>query len=351
MARKESSIRQLIRQRFYFLMEAIIVFFGIFFFLIPTIFIPYIEDLDALYGISFYALRAILAFLAVVIFLYVSNFAMEKRKRAIIVESDSSPSKNFRNLFSIKKSNFKYQILYGILLLFLLFIPLDYFTYLLLPQIIPFSANSLLLNVTNSYLEKSYLVFIISAIIIQFSVAFYEEAISRGFLTNRGNDYVPKMSAIMISSVFFGMGHFTYILNVPSLGFFILLPIIWCIEAVVIGIILSMLVMRRRWIFPAIFAHAINNVISAHVIWNYFQGNDFTILAIFFYPTLLVIGLVLLILNYSLIRDALSLGFKDLITYFKNDTRIKEPTDHKIIRIILDILFGVLIFIFGYFLT
>ena len=351
MARKESSIKLLIKQRLYFLLEVIIVFFGIFFFLIPTIFIPYNESLDTFYGISFYASRAILAFLAISLFLYVANFAMEKRRRTIIVESDSSSSKNFRNLFSIKKSNFKYQILYGILLLFLLFIPLDYFTYLLLPQMIPFSANSLLLNVTNSYLGKSYLVFILSAIIIQFSVAFYEESISRGFLTNRGNDYVPKMSSIMISSVFFGMGHFTYILNVSSLGYLILLPLIWCIEAIVIGIILSMLVMRRRWIFPAIFAHAINNIISAHVIWNYFQGNDFTILAIFFYPILLVIGLILLILNYPLIREALSLGFKDLKIYFKNDTRIKEPTDHKIIRIMLDVLFGVLIFIFGYFLT
>ena len=351
MARKESSIKLLIKQRFYFLVEVIIVFFGIFFVLFPTIFIPYDEKLDVLYGISFYVLRAILVVLAISLFLYISNYAMEKRRSTIILDYESNPSKNFRSLFSIKKSNYKYQILYGILLLFLLFIPLDYFTYLFLPQMIPFSANSLSLNVTNSYLGKSYLVFILSAIIIQFSVAFYEEAISRGFLTNRGNDYVPKMSAIMIASIFFGMGHFTYILNIASLGISVILPIIWCIEAVVIGIILSMLVMRRRWIFPAIFAHAINNIISAHVIWNYFQGNDFTIFAIFLYPILLVIGLVLLILNYSLIREALSIGFKDLKMYFKNDARIKEPTDYKIIRIMLDVLFGVLIFIFGYFLT
>ena len=351
MVRRESSIKLLIKQRFYFLVDVIIVFFGIFFFLFPTIFIPYDEKLDVLYGISFYALRAILAIVAISLFLYVSNFAMEKRRSTIIVDYKSNPSKNFRNLFSITNSNLRYQILYGILLLFLVFIPLDYFTYLLLPQMIPFSANSLYLNVTNSYLGKPYLVFITSAIVIQFSVALYEEAISRGFLTNRGSDYVPKMSAIMISSVFFGMGHFTYILNVASLGFLILLPLIWCIEAVVIGIILSMLVMRRRWIFPAIFAHAINNIISAHVIWNFFQGNDFTVFALFLYPILLVIGLVLLILNYPLIREALSLGFKDLKIYFKNDARIKEPTDYKIIRIMLDVLFGVLIFIFGYFLT
>jgi hypothetical protein len=147
------------------------------------------------------------------------------------------------------------------------------------------------------------------------------------------------------------MGHFSYIINVVSLGYSIFLPLIWCIEAIIIGIILSMLVMRRKWIFPAIFAHAVNNIISAQAIWNYLHGNDFTILAIFLYPILLVIGLVLLILNYPLIREALSIGFKDLKTYFKNDTRTNETTDYKVIRIMLDILFGVLIFIFGFFLT
>ena len=351
MARKESSIRQLFIQRFYFLVEVIIVFLGIFFFLIPTIFIPYIEKIGVLYGISYNVVQAILSFVAIFLFLYVANFALEKKRRDIILGNDSNPPKNFRNLFAIKKSNFKYQILYGILLLFLVFIPFDYFTYLLVPEMIPFSADSLNLSLTNSYLGESYLVFIISAIIIQFSSAFYEETISRGFLTNRGNDYVPKMSAIMMSSVFFGMGHFSYIINVVSLGYSIFLPLIWCIEAIIIGIILSMLVMRRKWIFPAIFAHAVNNIISAHAIWNYLHGNDFTILAIFLYPILLVIGLVLLILNYPLIREALSIGFKDLKTYFKNDTRTNETTDYKVIRIMLDILFGVLIFIFGFFLT
>ena len=351
MTRKASSIKQLIKERFYFFSEVLIVFFGIFIFLIPTVFIPYEESIGSIYGIFFYLLRAILAFLAIVAFLYVANFAMEKRMKYIIVESDTSSSKSFRNLFTVKKSNFQYQFLYGLLLLFLVFIPLDYVTYLLLPEMIAFSVNSLIVSQANLYLGESYIVFIISVVIIQFSVAFYEEAISRGFLTNRGNDYVTKVSAVIISSVFFGMGHFAYIFNLVSLGFPIFLPFIWCIEAIIIGIILSMLVMRRRWIFPVIFAHAINNIISAHVLWNYLQGNDFSILATFFYPILLVIGLVLLILNFPLIRDALLIGFKDLKIYFKNNPQIKEPTDHKIIRIMLDILFGFLIFIIGYFLT
>ena len=349
MTRKTSSIKQLIKERFYFFSEVLIVFFGIFIFLIPTIFIP--ESSGTLYGISFYFLRAILAFLAIVAFLYVANFALEKRKKYLIIETSTSSSKSFRNLFAIKKSNVKYQILYGVLLLFLVFIPLDYITYLLLPDMIAFSANSLIISQANVYLGESYIVFIISVVLIQFSVAFYEEIISRGFLTNRGNDYMPKMSAVIISSVFFGMGHFAYIFNLVSLGYPIFLPFIWCIEAIIIGIILSLLVMRRRWIFPVIFAHAINNIISAHTLWNYFQGNDFSILAIFFYPILLVIALVLFILNFPLIRDALSIGLKDLKVYFKNNPQIKEPTDHKIVRIMLDILFGFLIFIIGYFLT
>lgn len=350
MARKQSSIKQLLKERFFFFLEVILVFFGIFFFLFPIFFIPNDENFGVFYGISFYTLRTILAVIAIIVFLYVANYALEKRRRTIIIETDISPSKNFRNLFELKKTNYKYQILYGILLLFLLFIPLDYLTYLFVPEMISYSANSLVFTVTNSYLEEPYFIFITSVIIIQVSVAIYEEAIDRGFLTNRGNDYMSKMSAIIISSVFFGMGHFAYIFNPITPEFPIYFPFIWCAEAILIGIILSMLIMRRRWIFPVIFAHAVNNIISAHTIWNYLQGNEFTFLAVVIYPILLAIGIGLLFWKFSLIKEAISIGLNDLKSYFKNDPQIKEPTDHKIIRIMLDILFGFLIFLLGYFL-
>jgi len=112
--------------------------------------------------------------------------------------------------------------------------------------------------------------------------------------------------------------------------------------------ILSMIVLRRRWIFPAIFAHGMNNIISAHAIWNYLQGNDFMILALFLYLPLMVIGIVLLLLEFPLIKESFSIGTKDIKLYFKNDAQTKENTKSKLIRIMLDILFGFLIFIVGF---
>jgi membrane protease YdiL (CAAX protease family) len=117
---------------------------------------------------------------------------MESQRKKLILEEDISPSKNFLSLFNITKKNFKYQLLYGILLLFLIFIPLDFFGYLFLPKMLSYS--SIVLNPTgelsyNSYLMESYYVFLLSVIIIQISVAIYEETLVRGFLANRGSVY------------------------------------------------------------------------------------------------------------------------------------------------------------------
>jgi len=348
MARKQSSIKTMFQQRIYFLLETILIFLGLFITSIILIALSFLESYGVIYGIIFYLIRAMTVILAVTLFMYVSNLALYKKRQDLIIERDISPSRSFLGLFGIKKSNFKFQLLYGILILFLVFIPIDFLTYFFVPEMLVYSAEVLTFDISNSYFSESYLIFLVSVIIIQFSVAFYEESLTRGFLTNRGSDYVPKMSAVVISSFYFGMGHFAYILNPYSPQAHIIFPFIWLTEAFFIGIILSLTVLRRRWIFPAIFAHGMNNIISAHAIWNYLQGNDFMILAVFLYLPLMLIGVVLLLLEFPLIKESFSIGIKDLKSYFKNDAQIKEQTDYKIIRIMLDFLFGFLIFILGF---
>jgi len=335
-------------QRIYFLLETIFIFFGLFITSIVLISLEIFETDGVIYGILFYLIRAMTVIVAVTLFMYVSNFTLYKKRHEIIIERDISPSRSFLNLFSIKRSNFKYQLLYGILILFLVFVPIDFLTYLFVPEMLTYSAEALTSDISNMYFLEPYLIFLGSVIIIQFSVAFYEESLTRGFLTNRGSDYVPKMSAVVISSFYFGMGHFAYILNPYGPQYPIFFPFLWLTEAFFIGIILSLTVLRRRWIFPAIFAHGMNNIISAHAIWNYLQGNDFMILALFLYLPLMIIGVVLLLLEFPLIKESFSIGIKDLKLYFKNDVQIKEPTDYKIIRIMLDFLFGFLIFVLGF---
>jgi membrane protease YdiL (CAAX protease family) len=348
MARKQSSTKKMIQQRLYFLLEVILIFLGIFITSIVLLALDLFRSESVIYGISFYLVRAMTVIVAVTLFMYVSNFALYGKRGELIIERDMSPSRNFLGLFGIKRSNFKYQLLYGILILFLIFIPIDFLTYFFVPEMLAYSAEVLTLDITNSYFLEPYLIFLGSVIIIQFSVAFYEESLTRGFLLNRGSDYVSKMSAVIISSFYFGMGHFAYIFSPASPRVPTIFPFIWLAEAFLIGIVLSMTVLRRRWIFPAIFAHGINNIISAQAIWNYLQGYDFMILALFLYLPLIIIGIVLLILEFPLVKESLSIGTKDLQLYFKNDIQIGEKTDSKIIRIMLDFLFGFLIFVIGF---
>jgi membrane protease YdiL (CAAX protease family) len=350
MTRPKNPLKMIFRQRMYFLLEVLIVFIGILIFmLIPVYLIPLLIDVNSvLYEPVVYSVRAIVLILGVTIFLYFANFIMESQKRKIILEEDISPSKSFLKLFNITKSNFKYQFLYGILILFLIFIPLDFFTYLLIPEMLYYSVEALSPNAEfslNSYLLENYVIFLFSVIIIQIFVAIYEESLTRGFLTNRGSEYVQKMSAVIISSFFFGLGHFGYILN-PSSNIPVSFLFIWFLQTFLVGIILSMITLRRRWLFPVILAHAGNNIISAHAIWNFINGISFNVMTIVYIP-LLIVSIILFVWQFSRIKESLSIGFKEFKEYFKNDQSIGEDTIEKFARIMLDFLVGLIIFLIG----
>jgi len=316
--------------------------------LYPTYFLLIIdESTKNIISIVYYFLRALVIIIAIVLALIFSNFILQSQKRKIILKEDINPSVKFANLFVVKKKNLKYQILYGLLILFLVFIPLDFFTYLLIPEMLNYQVYSLGVFTEasiNSYLLESYFVFLISVVIIQISVALYEEALNRGFLANRGSEYFNNMSAVIMSAFFFGLGHFSYILYPSSVAVSVVFPLIWFFQTFFVGIILAMILIRKRWIIPGIIAHALNNIITAHAIWSYLQGIDFIIVAFYLYLPLLVISIILLIWQFSRIKEGLSIGLKEFSKYFRNDPKIKETTTDKVIRILLDFLFGLIIY-------
>jgi membrane protease YdiL (CAAX protease family) len=352
MAKPKSSIKSIFKHRLYLFLEVLMIYLGIFIFFLVLLIIPnlIVDITSRAYEPLYFLFRALLVVGAIPIFLFVSNFALEPQKKELIIKEDISSSKKFLELFSISKKNYKYQLLYGILLLFLIFIPLDFITYLFLPNLLEYytialdvySSNSL-----SSYLVSDYGIFIISVLIVQVSVSIYEESRDRGFLANRGSDYVHNMSAVIISSFSFGLGHFNYLFTPRTINLPILYPFIWFLQSFFVGIILAMIVIRKRWLFPVIFAHAVNNIITLHALWNYLQGNEFISIALFLYCPLLIISIVLLILEFPRIKEGLSIGFKEFGSYFKNDIRIKESTSHKIVRILADFLFGAIIFLIG----
>lgn len=359
--------KRIYKARFTFLIyEIAIVFIFLFLILIiPTSLVPLVAEIGSLlYGVLFYVIRAILVFLGIPLILYLTNLIFESQKKKVIIDEDISPSKGHLRLFKVSKRNYKYQILYGLLIFFLVFLPLDFFTYILIPDMIDYQAWSLGFKSTNLYLiETNYVIFLISVIIIQISVAITEETISRGLLAKRGSEYLNKMSAVLIASLYFGLGHFAYFIDIKSIeaisgqSFPFWFPIVWFIQAFIIGIILALLVLRKKWLVPAIIAHTLNNIVSAHTLWNYWQQYpliidpnftfNFQPVALFMYYPLLIIGLIFLVWYFSRIKEGVSIGMTTLKTYFKQDSKESSRGD-MVFRIFIDILIGIFIFLFGF---
>jgi len=343
--------KTILKERFRFLFVEVIWYFMIIFGLVflSLASLEFFADKNSVsYGIIFYIERAILIFIAVPIAFFISKFLSQPHKREIIIEEDISPFKGFFMLYKATKKNYKYQFLYGLLIYFLVFLPLDFFTYLLLPDMISYQAFSLGSNASNSYLERGYFTFLISVIIIQFCVSFSEETIFRGFITKSGSEHINRISAVIIASLAWGLGHFAYYFDPISGAYPFWFPFIWFIQAFIIGIILSLLVLRRKWIFPVILAHALNNIISAHTLWNSLKGNDFTNIALFLYCPLLIIGIVLFIWQFPRIKEGLSIGFKLLKTYFKSEREYVDSIGDKLFMIFIDLLIGIIVFLVGF---
>jgi membrane protease YdiL (CAAX protease family) len=342
----------------FFLYEIALVFVFLFIMLIiPVFLIPLIvEEGSNLYGIVFYLIRAIIVFLGIPLILYLTNLLFVSQKQ-IILDEDLTPATGHLKLYKINKKNYKYQILYGFLIFFVVFLPIDFFTYSLIPGAISFQAFVLGIRSTNFYLSPlsdNYFIFLISAIIIQFSVAFTEETVSRGFFAKRGSEYFLPMSAVMISSLYFGLGHLAFLLDATSW-----IPVIMFVETFVVGIILALFVLRKKWILPVIIAHALNNIVSAHTIWSFWQNISFQITIFYVYIPLFIIGVLfvtvclLLVWDFSNFREGLSNGFSMFKTYFKRESKENERNPKEVtrgdtlFRIFIDIIIALLIFLMG----
>jgi membrane protease YdiL (CAAX protease family) len=347
----QSRKKEIALKRFrFFYQEVIWAFIIIFLFLlIPSFLIPMLINSESpVYGVAFYSSRAILAFIGIPLIFPLANLIFESQKRNLILEEDVSPAIGHLRLFKMTKNNYKYQILYGILIFFLIFLPFDFFTYLI-PGMLQYQAESLENQVSNLYLTSGdYTVFLISAIVIQFSVALFEENIHRGLITKRGSEHFFRLSAVMISALYWGLGHFAYFFDPISRGKPLWLPFIWFVQAIIIGIVLSLILLRRKWLFPAIIAHTLNNIVSAHAIWIYLQENDFVIITFYLYYPLLIIGCILFVLQYSRIKESLTIGFNMLKEYFHQDTSIEDTKGDTIFRVFFDIFMGLLIFAMGF---
>lgn len=299
-------------------------------------------------GPVYYLVKAVVLLVALPVMLYLSNYLMELQNEEKSEITPIIPIKNYLKLFSVKKKNAKYQLLYGSLLLFLLFIPLDCITYVLVPDMIKFQGEVLTSYNSNLYLTQDYGIFIISVVIIQVCVAIYEETLIRGFVTKRAAEHFNKLSAVIISAFYFGLMHFAYIFNPISMNYPFWFPIIWFSQALLVGIILAFFMIKKKWILPLIMAHALNNIISAHAVWNYLQGNDFFLVFYYLYIPLLIGTVILLVLQFSRVKESVTNGLKDLKKYFQKDSKSEQNAGDVLVRILVDIILVFLIFGVGF---
>ncbi len=345
---------EIFKRRVRFLVEIVVIFFGLFFITVILILILYlfITPQSTLYGPLYYIFRALAISIAVPLFLYLTNYILGWTKNRDDQEKIINPVLSYFKLFKITKTNFKYQLFYGILLLFLVFIPLDFIFYLI-PGMLEYSIDSLITSSnTNRYLlYEDYFLFLISVIIIQVSVAYFEEILVRGVLAKRGNDYFNKMSAVMISSFYFGLGHLAYFLLPIRENYPIWFPIIWFIQAFFVGIILGIFFLRKKWLFPLIFSHGLNNIISANALWFWVNSYDFLIITLFQYIPLLCISVILFILQYSTIKEAIISGLIEIKNYFTTNEKIGINKKMIILRVCFDFFIGFIIFVIALFLV
>jgi len=334
----------------FFIYEILISFFLIFILMTVNWFLlPLFIDHDSIvFGLTFNIIRTLIIVFTIPTVLLLSRKFNWVQKYESKGKKDISPFRMQFKLFKVTKKNYKYQILQGLLLLFLVFIPLNFSIYLLIPNLLSYQTISLTFNLQHSYLLlEEYFLFLIFVIIIQTSVSISEETLFRGFIAKRGAERFNKVSAALISAYYFGFMEFIFYLDPLIQLFPFWFPFIKFLSSFLIGLILSLTVIRRKWLLPLIFAHTINNILLMHISWNLLQGNEVLTVMLYLYIPLLAISLILLIWKFSMIKESLSIGLNMLKVYIKNDKNEREKNSDKYFRILFDIIFGFLIFLIG----
>lgn len=302
-----------------------------------------INQISALFGLFLYLIRAIMIFFVIILYLFVLN--KYKTNNAPLPNKEFKLHLGHLKLYTMNKQNYIYQLLYSGLLFFLILIPLEFIIIISLPEIISYRAFSLFFQIGNSFLELDNIaLFLFFSIVIQLSISFTEESIYRGLIVKRGGEHFNKMSAVMISTfsfVFLELYFNSIFFPIFTIG------IVWVVKSFIIGLVFSLTIVRKKWLFPLIFAKTIDSIISSVVIWDFLRGGSFDSLLLVIYIPLLTISLILLVLQRSRIKESLQIGKKLIKTYYQNDTKLKETSGDKVFRLIFDVFIAFLLFLFG----
>jgi membrane protease YdiL (CAAX protease family) len=270
-----------------------------------------------------------------------------RTKEIVPNNNDKSPISETFSTFKIKKNNIGYQLLYGALFLFLIYIPMDFIAYSI-PGVLDFSSSALGASDVNVYLNyTSFLLFIGYCVLIHLCVGIREELFFRGVGVTRARRYIGNYPAVVIISIFFGFSHFSYLLTSDNLLADFLPAVIWGLSAFVAGSASALFIMKKRYIIPLIFAHTLNNIISASAVWMFNQGIQFSQIAQSVYLPLLIISAILFIIFRKHVVSGLR-NYKNIIPEYIKE--IKQSKTNIFLAIVIDLLIGIMLWFVGSFL-
>ena len=316
-----------IEKRLYFALS--IIFLAVFNFIFRLIFNVILENITLeeptkiLLSYLGYALIIILVSIIVFYFMNKSFIHLEEdestseKESLIIKEKDDPTLKILFQGFTFK--NFGSQLKSALILICIVYIPLDFFSYVI-PLIFKldvfgYQVDALTSNFLGNYLLYDINLMIIMTIFIHFFIALREEFVFRGFYIYMGESKLNKSTAFLYSAVLFGLAHFSYIFTTFETGGSFFYPFWWGFNATIIGITSAYFYISKKQLWPLIIAHWVNNVLSAIILRKDMDGGSFwqeSFLTI--YIPIFALGIVLFIVY----RKSLIKHVKQIYNFFRD---------------------------------
>ena len=334
-------------RRFYIFLETFLVMLVSF---LIWIGVSYLVDLIPETGNPYqnlfnYSLSVIYLIIAVILSLTFVQLVFHKSSLPMI--KSAPPLKETVTLFTFKK--FGKQLFYTLLLLFLVYIPLDFITYAI-PGGLEFTQKSLGGSEVNVFLSfTNFGQFILYGTLLYLMVGFREELLYRGYMTIRSEKYVNPGSAVVMSSIFFGFSHLGYLIiglyqGTVNLAQDLHPALIWTVGAFFVGSVSAVFILKKRMIWPIILAHTLNNVISSSVLWlNGVNNVNFWDIAKFLYLPLLGVSVLIVIIFFREVKS----GVKAYFGIFKSYKEVIPERNPRGKAVIADIIFGLIFWAIG----
>ena len=250
---------------------------------------------------------------------YLSLLFIQSQKYPTEDTTKKSLEKTFGRSFSIK--NPKYIARNTLILITLIYIPLDLISYLL-PNVLEFEAQAL--SAESTYFLWELPLMIITTLIIHFCVAFREEVFFRAYQITLGRKTLKKGAVFIYSTALFSLAHFSYIFSPIAREWSPLFPFWWALNAGIIGLVSAYLYINKRNIWPLIIAHWMNNVISAFVLRNYLLGVSIQESFMQIYLPILIIGVIVIVFTQPNLRENLDKVMKLVKSYSAEIRRLEK---------------------------